>query len=146
MPTALKRPLSSSQFLMTIQGIPLKFAKCSGGEEKYDVGTYIDPDDRRKKSTRGVGEITNVTLGIPYHPDNVAPLYDLKARHDRGELEDFTITKQAVVNNADSTPVGAPTTYYGCQIVNWKPPEGDISKSETAMLEFECTVDRITNT
>lgn len=139
------RPITQSDYSVTIANAKGIFSKFSGGEEEFDTSEYVDPSDRRKKSVRSVLKVNNITLSKPYHPTDDAALVDLwQTFRDEGTPEDgFTVTVQAVKADRARTQLGKPRTYYGCQIVKFTRPEVDLEGSDVAMLEIGLTVDRV---
>lgn len=138
------RPIAQDAFRMTIAGIETVFSKFEGGEEKYETGDYVDPTDRRKKKVKSALEVENITLTKIYNPIDDAPLVDLWQKDQASPKDDYTATKQAIKKDKEQTALGRPTTYYGCQLVRFKYPDGDVESSETAMLEIELSVDYAT--
>lgn len=141
----LTRPITTADYSVVIANVNAQFSKCSGGEEEFDTGEYVDPADRRKKSVKAVLSVSNLKLSKPFHPEADAPIVDLwQTYRDEGTPADgFTITVQAVKGDRAKTQIGRPRTYYGCQIVKFIRPEPDIESADAAMLEIEFTVDRV---
>jgi hypothetical protein len=141
----LMRPITQSDYLISIANVKGVFSKFSGGEEEFDTSDYVDPADRRKKTVRGVVMVGDVTLAKPFHPTDDAALIDLwqKYRDDGTPEEGFTVTVQAIKNDRNRTPIGKPRTYYGCQIIKFTRPEADLEGSDVAMLEIEMSVDHV---
>ncbi|MBE9178673.1 hypothetical protein IQ268_08885 [Oculatella sp. LEGE 06141] len=138
------RPITKSAYLITIAGIKGTWSKCAGGEEEFETGDYVDPNDRKKKTVRGVSKVGNLKLAKPYHPEEDAPIVDWWQNYrDNGEPGDVSVTVQSIKQDKQRTQFGKPRTYYGCQVIKFKDPEADLDSSDAAMLEVELSVDHL---
>lgn len=144
--TRLARAVSRSNFLVKINNVDYLFTKCEGGNLRREPGQYVDPTTRTKTSILSTKEHTNVTLGCPWQPDNLAPILALTQRLNNGDLEEVAITIQAIKDDSSLTPVGRPRTLQGCQLVEERYPDVDMESTEAAMYELEFTVDAIDET
>ena len=144
--TKLKRAAAKSQYLIKMEGVDFIFSKCEGGNMSRGTGEYVDATTRTTVSILSTKKISNLILGAPYHPDNLAPVMAVVQQLLTGSLEDTNIIVQQIKDDANQTPEGSPRGWKGCQLIEERYPDADLESTDVAMYELEFTVDAIDET
>jgi hypothetical protein len=141
------RPISVANYMVKIGSVDYIFSKCEGGEVEFKTGDYVDASDRTSKKVKsGVRSISDLILSGPYNPTDFAPVEALLAQLESGQVQDVSVTVQAIDNSVQQLPVGQPRNYQGCQLIKITYPNPDLSGSDAAEVKITLAPDSLAQT
>lgn len=142
MPTRFRlRPISQSEFLVTIAGVEGYWTECSGVKQKFEVATYSDGLSKSLKKIRGVAEIEDVELKKPFYVEADSPIVEMYRDYCDRET-DLTVTIQPIVRCGEVIQYGdKKITLLGCRFMEFEGFQVDTTKNEVSMLMIKLSVD-----
>lgn len=141
------KPILSSQFLVTVDGIQGYWTKVSSPKDNRAEVKYNDGQTGFTRTLLGFVTREKVTLSKPYDPAADRALITwYKEKMANGASQPFVVTIQTVNADTQATPLaGAPTIILTqCQLASFKYPEVDRDSTKLAMIEMEVYHDDIT--
>lgn len=132
------KPLATSQFVVTIEGVTARFTTATGLEDTRQESTYNDGETGMVRKHLGFRQLNNVTLGKPYDPAQDEALVQFyRDVYTSGQR--VTVAIQPVDTSHQGAPVEGSKTLMltDSQLSRLKLPEVDRAGSGVAMIELE---------
>jgi hypothetical protein len=133
---AILTPISKSGFIMYVGGLEFFWTQFSGINDTSATGEYANGTGRRIYKVIGPRTIDDVTLTMPYDPEEATKIEQFWLEYDCAFL---TITIQPV-NCDGETSLGDPYILEGVQLINLTVAEADRESGDVGTIELGFTV------
>lgn len=130
--------MAARQSLVTIEGIPGRWASKSGGNVSADATPVWDGGEDTPDILVGPASAENVTVSRPFDDQRDLPEI-ARLRKLVGKLR-TTVTDQPT--NSDLFPIGEPAVYSEAVLINLNEPEYDASSSDARRIELVFAVSK----
>ena len=128
--------MAQRQSLVTIEGLPGKWASKTGGNVSVDTTPVWDGGTERPEILASPQSAENVTVSRPFDIERDLPEL-ARLRRLVGRLT-ATITVQPT--DADLFPIGDATVYPDALLVTLNEPEYDAASGDAQMIELEFAI------
>jgi hypothetical protein len=140
MPSRLK-PLTQSEYLVTIADVTGYFTECSGLEETFETSEFSDGLSKRLRKVRGISQIEDVELTKPFDPEIDGAILELCQEYCELERE-LTVTIQPIKRCGEIRQYGnKKMTLLGCKLIGVKGFEVDTTSNDVSTLTITLSVD-----
>lgn len=129
-------PISKSGFTMYVGGLEFFWTQFSGINDVSATGEYANGTGRRIHKVIGPRTVDDVTLTMPYDPEEAVKIEQFWLEYDCAFL---TITIQPV-NCDGETSLGDPYILEGVQLISLTVAEADRESGDVGTIELGFTV------
>lgn len=133
---ALLKPITKASYVVFINGVELYFTTFSGISDTAQTGSYANGTGNRIFKVVGPRELDDVTLSMPYDPEEAKVLETLWQEY---ECEFLTIVVQPTTCGNNPQNLGNPYIIEGAQLTSLSVGEVDRESGDVAMIELSFT-------